>query len=688
MIEIKNCTKIYRNKVIGVKNINLVLPTTGLICLYGKDGSGKSTLINCLSGLDEFSSGEILIDNTNVKDLSEYSSFVFQEYKLIDDLTIYENLTLASTCCNESEIDELLKKFNLYKYKNTKVNEVPGGVCQKVEILKAIVQKSSIVFCDEPFINIDDGTEEIIISMLKELSNNRLIVIASNNITLLQKYADGLIEIDNGEITFNAIEITNKASCYKKTQDNQLPHKLAMKIAIDNIKTNKIKSILALICIFFSFITFSFILTILCINLPQILYKTYTSENTIAVYDNIGNNELSDYQIQSSNSDLILYDIPNGLTLKSDNDYNSFHKLYVASWSFAKKYKLDTTHIIVNNDIYDSLSTKKLYYLNYSFDLIKENNECKKLSVLGQNYIIITNEVFDIIKYKAYNLESIILNNEDVLRSYQLYNNLKPKYRLELTIPTDNEVIVSYDYIKDLNLDKEQIIGSTINLKFSANLGYENNDGTISFKVIGTHKNFIFSDEIFNKLYSCGGFDNISSSNKSCVYINHSLKNFIHANKLSLKPIDSLGNTIINNYNMFQNLLPFLYIILVIFLIGSILIILNITFSCINQNKRVLSVLMSLKIKQKALPKIYMCENLYICSISWLISLFIYWLTILIINSTIKKQCDISINYVTGSFSIFIILIILMFILVFIGSIIPLKKLLSRSKIDILYECA
>ena len=681
MIEIKNCTKIYKNGIIGVKNINLVLPTTGLICFYGKENSGKSTLINCLSGLDEFSSGEIYIDNIKAKDLSDYSSFAFQEYKLIENLTVYENLLVASS--NEYEINELLKKFDIIKLKDQKINTLSNTQCKKIEILKAIVQKSSIVLCDEPIKNIDDGTEEIIISILKELSYNRLIIISSSNEALLRKYADGLIEIENAEITFNTINATNEISSYKKSQENIFSNKLAFKLAKDNIKNNKLKATIALMFTFMSLITLSLILTILCINLPQVLYRTYTSEKTVAVFGNKENIELSDYQIQSSNSDLILYDIPNGLTIKSQDDYSLFYKIYVANWSFAKRNKLDSTHIIVNDDIYNSLSKKTLYYLDYSFDLIKESNECKKLKAFSQNYLIVTKDVFDIIKYKAYNIDTITLDNNNTLKKYQLHNNFYSTNSNQL-IPNDNEIILSYDYINDLNLNKNDIIGSTIKLKFSTNIGNENNDGTISFKVIGAHENFVFSDKFFNKIYS-SNYD-MSSTNKACVYLNHSLKNFINADKLNLKPIDNLGITIIDNYTRFHNILPYLSIAFGLFLIGLILTLISITSSSINQDKKTLGILLSFNIKQKLLPKIYMCENLFICFISWIISLLIYFPIIIIINIIIQKQCDISINYVTGSVSIFIILIIFIFIVVFIGSIIPIKKLLSKSKFEMLYE--
>ncbi|MBR4955064.1 MAG: ATP-binding cassette domain-containing protein, partial [Clostridia bacterium] len=108
MIKIKNLTKIYKSKKrkrhTALCDISLTLPDSGLIFVLGKSGSGKSTLLNLIGGLDNITSGSIIVDGNNLADFSEqdfcdyrnnYLGFIFQDYHLIDDLTVRENIRLA-----------------------------------------------------------------------------------------------------------------------------------------------------------------------------------------------------------------------------------------------------------------------------------------------------------------------------------------------------------------------------------------------------------------------------------------------------------------------------------------------------------------------------------------------------------------------------------------------------------------
>lgn len=216
MIQIKNLTKIYRskkkNKCKALDNINLILENKGLVFVLGKSGSGKSTLLNLLGGLDNITSGTIIVDGNDISNLKEkeYANyrnteigFVFQDYHLIEELTVKENILLSLNLRgieDESKVSEALEKVDLKGYENRYPNELSGGERQRVAIARAIIKSPRIILADEPTGNLDTQTSKLIIETLKEVSGDCLIIIVSHNTLDAYKYGDRIIELANGKI--------------------------------------------------------------------------------------------------------------------------------------------------------------------------------------------------------------------------------------------------------------------------------------------------------------------------------------------------------------------------------------------------------------------------------------------------------------------------------------------------------
>ena len=180
MIQIKNLTKVYRTKshrnFKALKNLNLVLPSKGLVLLCGKSGSGKTTLLNILGGLDYQTKGEILVDGKPLlkKNLdgyrNNYSSFVFQQLNLIDDLTVEENMDVCFDLMgmkkDKAKIVEALSHVrlpddgtDLDDFLSRRPDELSGGQKQRVAIARALVNEPAILFADEPSGNLDSKTK-------------------------------------------------------------------------------------------------------------------------------------------------------------------------------------------------------------------------------------------------------------------------------------------------------------------------------------------------------------------------------------------------------------------------------------------------------------------------------------------------------------------------------------------------
>lgn len=216
MIKISNVTKIYKSKKKGrhkaLDNISFNLPNKGIVFVLGKSGSGKSTFLNLLGGLDSITSGTIVVDGNNISTLREsefanyrntHIGFIFQDYHLVDELTVYENIVLSLNLRREEDKGDVLKALNkvgLSGYENRFPDELSGGERQRVAIARAIVKKPRIILADEPTGNLDNNTGSQIIKLLKGLSNDCLIVVVSHNLNDASTYGDRIIELSKGRV--------------------------------------------------------------------------------------------------------------------------------------------------------------------------------------------------------------------------------------------------------------------------------------------------------------------------------------------------------------------------------------------------------------------------------------------------------------------------------------------------------
>ena len=226
MIKISNLTKIYKSKkknnCVALDNISFNLPDKGLVFIIGKSGSGKSTLLNLLGGLDSKTSGSINvygneITNYNDNKLISYRSsmvgFIFQDFHLLDDLTVEENVGISLKLqrnYDKQKIKEVLKQVDLEGYENRYPNELSGGQKQRVAIARALVKNPNIILADEPTGNLDSNTTRQIIELIKEISKDKLVIIVSHNLYDAYEYADRIIELSNGKI-LNDLELNIKS---------------------------------------------------------------------------------------------------------------------------------------------------------------------------------------------------------------------------------------------------------------------------------------------------------------------------------------------------------------------------------------------------------------------------------------------------------------------------------------------
>jgi len=232
MINIVNVDKNYLSKsgvaTNALKNVSIRLEQSGLVFLLGKSGCGKTTLLNCISGLDTVDSGSIIVDNfkksndttvdTDNKSidlatcgtgyLSQYRcrsvGYVFQDSKALDLLTVGENIALAMELVGKiatgESIEACLQQVELQGYAKRRTDELSGGQKQRVALAMALAKECKIIVADEPTGNLDSSTGEEIWKLLKAKSKDRLIIVASHDQDSAVKYGDRVIKMKDGVV--------------------------------------------------------------------------------------------------------------------------------------------------------------------------------------------------------------------------------------------------------------------------------------------------------------------------------------------------------------------------------------------------------------------------------------------------------------------------------------------------------
>ena len=217
ILELRNVEKIYGekdNQVKALRNINLKVEEGEFVAIVGTSGSGKSTCLNLIGGLDNPTSGQIFIKNKEIGSLSRKEltifrrrniGFVFQNYNLVPVLNVYENIVLPIELDGKHPDQKYVKRIVQTLGLENKVNSLPshlsGGQQQRVAIARALAAKPAILLCDEPTGNLDSKTSLDVMGLLKVTSRQfeQTIVMITHNEEIAQM-ADEIIRIEDGKI--------------------------------------------------------------------------------------------------------------------------------------------------------------------------------------------------------------------------------------------------------------------------------------------------------------------------------------------------------------------------------------------------------------------------------------------------------------------------------------------------------
>lgn len=318
MLKIKNLRKTYESKkkaqIQALRGVSLSFSEKGLVFILGKSGSGKSTLLNLLGGLDRPTSGEVIVAGRSSNNFSEkdfdayrnnYVGFVFQEFNLIDNYTVGDNVALALALqrkkTSKKDVDPILKELELTDDKgdtlyDRRINELSGGQKQRVAIARALIKDPKIILADEPTGALDNETGIELYELLKKLSSNKLVIIVSHNIEAAKKYADRIIVLQDGTVISDTSCRENEKkprAVYDccKTSPGRLPFFYMLSMGVAGLKCKPFRLVVSIILavVAFTFFCFSTVSTTTDVMAAELKTAYKNKEKTaMIVADSIG----------------------------------------------------------------------------------------------------------------------------------------------------------------------------------------------------------------------------------------------------------------------------------------------------------------------------------------------------------------------------------------------------------------
>lgn len=218
MLQLKGITKNYTagdTEVQALKGVDIRFRKSEFVSILGPSGCGKTTMLNIIGGLDRYTDGDLIIGGRSTKEFKDKDwdayrnhkvGFVFQNYNLIPHQTVISNVELALTLSGVSKAErrkraaEALKKVGLGDQLNKKPNQMSGGQMQRVAIARAIVNDPDIILADEPTGALDSDTSISVMNILKEISDDKLIIMVTHNAELAEKYSSRIIRLLDGKV--------------------------------------------------------------------------------------------------------------------------------------------------------------------------------------------------------------------------------------------------------------------------------------------------------------------------------------------------------------------------------------------------------------------------------------------------------------------------------------------------------
>lgn len=728
MLILKNIYKRYTNdtKKYALNNINLKFRNNEFVSILGKSGSGKTTLLNIIGGLDKYTKGNLIIDNKSTKKFNDklwdyyrnsMIGFIFQNYNLIEHLTVLKNIeiSLMLNNINYKEKNKIaldaLKKVGLDKYANKSIKDLSGGEQQRVAIARAIVNNPSIILADEPTGALDSKTSIKIMNLIKSISKNKLVIMVTHNKQLATKYSSRIITLEDGVIKNDSNPIIKKEKYKKvKLKKTKMNFLSAIYLSISNLKIKKNRTILTSIASSIGIIGIALLLSISNGFKKQInIYEIDTLSKFPIV---ISKNKIKETK-KSNDKKIKSVDYTKELYGKSQIDeefikyIENIDDKYLSAIKYDRSIKLNLISFINNTyKVAKDINLVELSnndYLKENYEIVKGRlpiNENELVLILDDNKIDENIVNFLSIDKNNINLNDIVNSSFKLVNNDEFYTSIDNKVFLENdkldevynSRSNKNLIIVGIIKLKenDLNMLSSGFISSDRSslgyLKSLSNSYVLNNKNSIIINSIKNNNDIMIKDiSLYDKkeLLSTLG-DNLIPNNIYIYPKDYTSKNLI------VDYIKDYGKDKIyfTDYakqisNLSNNLISGITIILIFFssisLIVSSIMISIITYISVLERTKEIGILRSLGARKIDITRLFNCENFIIGLLSGLIGIIITIIFLKPINIILYNYSNIK-NIGQLKLSHSIILILMSVILSLTSGFIP-SKIASKKDI-------
>lgn len=730
MLRLKNITKIYKNNNINQKaldNISINFREKEFVAILGPSGTGKTTLLNIIGGLDNDFIGDLIINNTSTKNYKEKDwnyyrnenvGFIFQNYNLIEHDKVIENVLMPLMLRNKKDkkkAKNLLSKMDLEKYLSKKPNELSGGQKQRTAIARALINDPKIILADEPTGALDKKTSIKIMELIKEISKDKLVIMVTHNYTIAKKYANRIIKVEDGKIISDSNPlkesfINKKNRSFKKIK---MKYKQALSLSVNNLKMKKKRTFLVSLAASIGIIGISLILSI----------------------SNGFNKKILEYEKSAVSSFPIIINNKVIVNKKKNNNKIDKNNLYTYNKEDENKKKINITSDFINklNNIDKSLIKSMTYKRIINFNIISKNNDDIKLFdssfinfvplpytnekldnyydiVLGRmpksyNEVIliiddknkVDKELLDLlfIKEDKFDVSKIlekefkIVMNDDLYYSFDNKSFNKKEANLDMYNSINNEEIKFVGVVKERKdnnkMGFEDIIESISENDFVSKIGYKNelidkivsknkNSNVVKFQKL--EDNIITMGNISFEQYGITKEETLTmlGANDLPYTIGIYPKDFESKNKIKsyLEKYNitytDYANTITSFISKFIKLAS---IILIAFssisLIVSSFMIAIITYISVLERTKEIAILRSFGASKTDIIKIFNTENFIIGLSSGVIGIILSKILLILIDLILNKILGFSFLNKTNIFTVIILIIISTFISVISG---------------------
>ena len=262
MLSVKHIVKSYKTGDFiqkALDDVSVKFRSSEFVCILGSSGSGKTTFLNIIGGLDKYDSGDLIINGKSTKrfkdrDWDSYRNnsvgFIFQSYNLISHISILSNVELGMTLSGVSRKErkekarDALCRVGLLDHANKKPNQLSGGQMQRVAIARALVNDPDIILADEPTGALDSVTSVQIMDLIKEISKDKLVIMVTHNSELAKEYSSRIISLKDGKIVDDSNPYDEDDSSVYSFRKTSMSFITALKLSLTNIITKKGRTLL------------------------------------------------------------------------------------------------------------------------------------------------------------------------------------------------------------------------------------------------------------------------------------------------------------------------------------------------------------------------------------------------------------------------------------------------------------